>query len=148
MKKLILILALTIPVTAGIIFTGYRSSTQKQKAVRTNVLNTNKGGFPALEPEESEEWIMFRQESESIISGHEKQIAELKRNIENNKELFDDLYRKKVAILGEQINFIKARLEIYDKSPGNWESFSYGIKLEMDSIEKTFVELTSDNKKY
>ncbi len=147
MKKTILILVLTIPLTAGIIFTGYRSSAQKQEAVRTNILNTNEVFFTAQEPEETEEWILFRQESESIISGHEKQIAELKKTIENNKELFDELYRKKVAILGEQINFTKARLEIYDKSPGNWESFRYGIKLEMNTIEKTFVELTSDNNK-
>lgn len=147
MKKRILILALSIPLTAGIIFTGYRTSAQKQKAVRTNILNTNEVLVTAQEPEETEEWISFRQESELKINGHEKQIAELKRNIENNKELFDEVYRKKVAILGEKINFIKARLEIYDKSPGNWESFSYGIKLEMDSIEKTFVELTSDNNK-
>ena len=147
MKKLILILALTIPVTAGIIFTGYRSSTQKQKAVRTNILNTNEALITSQDPEKTEEWITFRQESDSKIYGHEKQIAELKRNIENNKELFDAVYRKKVAILGEQINFTKARLEIYDRSPGNWESFSYGIKLEMDSIEKTFWELTSDNNK-
>lgn len=146
MKKKFLILALTIPLTAGIIFTGYRTSAQKQKAVRINILNTKEVPFTAQEPE-TEEWISFRQESELIINGHEKQIAELKRNIENNKELFDAVYRKKVAILGEQINFIKARLEIYDRSPGNWESFSYGIKLEMDSIEKTFVELTSDNNK-
>lgn len=147
MRKKILILVLTIPLTAGIIFTGYRTSAQKQKAFRTNILNTNEVLITAEEPEETEEWISFRQESELIINGHEKQIAELKRNIENNKELFGEHYRKKVAMLGEQINFTKARLEIYDKSPGNWESFSYGIKLEMDSIEKTFVELTSDNNK-
>lgn len=147
MKKNILILVLSIPLAAGIIFTGYRATAQKQKAVRTNILNTDKVFITAQETEDSEEWILFRQESESIISGHEKQIAELKTNIENNKELFDEVYMKKVAILGEQINFIKTRLEIYDKSPGNWDSFSYGIKLEMDSIEKTFVELTSYNDK-
>jgi hypothetical protein len=147
MKKKFLILAITIPLATGIIFTGYRSSAHKQKPVRTNILNTNEVFFTTQEPEESVEWVLFRQESDSIISSHEKQITELKTNIENNKELFDELFRKKVAILGEKINFIKARLEIYDKSPGNWESFSYGIKLEMDSIEKTFVELTSDNNK-
>ncbi len=147
MKKKILILALSIPLATGIIFTGYRASAQKQKTVKSNKLNNTEVLITAQEPEETEEWISFRKESESKISGHERQIAELKRNIENNKELFDAVYRKKVAILGEQINFTKTRLEIYDKSPGNWESFSYGIKLEMDSIEKTFVELTSDNNK-
>lgn len=147
MKKNILILVLTIPLAAGLIFTGYRSSAQKHETVQTNILIATEVVITAQELEEAEEWISFRQESESKISGHEKQINELKINIENNEELFDALYRKKVAILGEQINFIKARLENYGKSPGNWDSFRYGIKQEMDTIEKTFVELTFNNNK-
>jgi len=38
MKKTIFILVLTIPFAAGIIFTGYRSSTQEKKAAQTKVL--------------------------------------------------------------------------------------------------------------
>jgi len=147
MKKNILILILTISLAAGIIFTGYRSSAQKQKAVQTSMLNTKWVLNTTQKPEEAEEWESFRKESESKISYNETQIIELKVNIENNEELFDVPYKKKVAILGEQIRFIKARLENYEKSPSNWESFRSGIKQEMDTLEKALVELTDDNKK-
>jgi len=145
MKKTFLILVLTIPLVAGIIFTGYRSSAQKQKAVQPNVLIVNRALNTAQKPAEAEEWIRFRQESESKISNHEKRITELKTEIKNNEEIFDAIYRKKVAILEEQIKFIKARLENYDKSPVNWESFSYGINQDMDAIEKALMELTVSN---
>jgi len=145
MKKTFLILVLTIPLVAGIIFTGYRSSAQKQKAVQPNVLIVNRALNTAQKPAEAEEWIRFRQESESKISNHEKRITELKTEIKNNEEIFDAIYRKKVAILEEQIKFIKARLENYDKSPVNWESFSYGINQDMDAIEKALMELTVGN---
>jgi len=145
MKKTIFILVLTIPLVAGIIFTGYRSSAQKQKAVQPNVLIVNRALNTAQKPAEAEEWIRFRQESESKISNHEKRITELKTEIKNNEEIFDAIYRKKVAILEEQIKFIKARLENYDKSPVNWESFSYGINQDMDAIEKALMELTVGN---
>jgi len=145
MKKTIFILVLTIPLVAGIIFTGYRSSAQKQKAVQPNVLIVNRALNTAQKPAEAEEWIRFRQESESKISNHAKRITELKTEIKNNEEIFDAIYRKKVAILEEQIKFIKARLENYDKSPVNWESFSYGINQDMDAIEKALMELTVSN---
>lgn len=145
MKKKILILVLTIPLAAGIIFTGYRSSAQRQKAIRPNVLNVNRALISVQKPAEAEEWIRFRQESESKINDHDKRITDLKTEIKNNEEAFDVPYRKQVAILAEQIRFIKARLENYDKSPGNWESFRYGINHDMDAIEKAFLELTAGN---
>jgi len=155
MKKTIFILVLTITLTAGIIFAGYRSSAQKQKALQTTVLYANRnlnavkndGNSLAQKPLNTGEWILFKSESELKISDHEKRIAELKTEIKNNEEIFDAPYRKKVAYLAEQINFIKARLENYDKSPGNWESFRQGIKHDMDTIEKAFLELTAGNKK-
>lgn len=99
----------------------------------------------AQKPAEAGEWIKFRQESELKINDHIKRITELKIEIKNNEEVFDALYRKKVAMLVEQIKFIKARLENYDKSPGNWESFRYGINNDMDTIEKALMELTVGN---
>lgn len=147
MKKPFLILVLLIPFAAGIVFTGYRSSAQKQKAVQPNLLIVNQALKTEQKPAEAEEWIRFRQESELKISDHDKRITKLKTEIKNNEEVFDASYRKKVAILAEQIRFIKARLENYDKSPGNWESFRYGINYDMDAIEKAFLELIIDNKK-
>jgi hypothetical protein len=145
MKKTILIIVLTIPLAAGIIFTSYRSSAQKQKSAQPKMLYINGALNAAQKPAEAGEWIKFRQESELKINDHIKRITELKIEIKNNEEVFDALYRKKVAMLVEQIKFIKARLENYDKSPGNWESFRYGINNDMDTIEKALMELTVGN---
>ena len=155
MKKTIITLVLTLALLAGLFFTGYRSSAQKQKEIQAKVLypdralNTvkNDGNSLAQKPLDTGEWILFKSESELKISDHDKRIAGLKTEIKNNEEIFDAPYRKKVAYLAEQIKFIKARLENYDKSPGNWESFRQGINHDMDMIEKAFLELTTDNKK-
>ena len=155
MKKTIFILVLTITLTAGIIFAGYRSSAQKQKEIQDKVLYAdralnavkNAGNSLAQKPLINGEWIIFKTESELKINDHDKRIAGLKTEIKNNEEIFDAPYRKKVAYLAEQIKFIKARLENYDKSPGNWESFRQGINHDMDTIEKAFLELTAGNKK-
>ena len=155
MKKKIIILVLTVSLLAGLFFTGYRSSAQKQKALQTTVLYANRnlnavkneGNSLAQKPLNTGEWILFKSESELKIIDHEKRITGLKTEIKNNEEIFDASYRKKVAYLAEQIKFIKARLENYDKSPGNWESFRQGINHDMDTIEKAFLELTAGNKK-
>jgi len=42
MKIMIFLAALTIPLMAGIMLTGYQSSTQKKEAVRTKVQDVNK----------------------------------------------------------------------------------------------------------
>jgi len=145
MKKSIFILVLIISLVAGIIFTGYRSSAQKQKAVQPTVLFVNRALNTGQNPVEAEEWIRFRKDSESKIRNHDKRISDLKTEIKSNEDVFDAPYRKKVAILAEQIKFVKARLENYDKSPGNWESFRHGINHDMDAIEKAFLELNVGN---
>ena len=155
MKKKLFFLVLTIPLLAVLTFTGYRLSAQKQKAIQTKVLYAdralnvvkNDGNALAPKPLKPGEWILFKSESEMKIRDYDKRIAGFKTEIKNNEEIFDAPYRKKVAYLAEQINFIKARLENYEKSPGNWESFRNGIDHDMDAIEKAFPELTAGNKK-
>lgn len=155
MKKKLFFLVLTIPLLAVLTFTGYRSSAQKQKAIQTKVLYAdralkavkNDGNAIAQKPINPGEWILFKSESEMKIRDYEKRIAGFKTEIKENEELFDASYRKKVAYMAEQINFIKARLENYEKSPGNWESFRLGINNDMHAIEKAFLELTAGNKK-
>ncbi len=81
------------------------------------------------------------------IGDLENQIAELKINIKDNEEIFDALYRKKVAVLTEKIKFIKTRLENYENSPGNWESFSNEINHDIATLVKALSELKVEKKK-
>jgi hypothetical protein len=146
MKRTVLILILTIIIAAGIIFTGYRSSAQKQKTAQMNMIYASRAVNKGQKPAEVEEWIKFRYESGLKIGDLENQIAELKINIKDNEEIFDALYIKKVAVLTEKIKFIKTRLENYENSPGNWESFSNEINHDMATLVKALSELNVEKK--
>jgi hypothetical protein len=155
MKKTIFILVLTIPLAAGIIFTGYRSSAHKLKVAQTKMLisdrdlnaRQNVAIIEVGKPINPEEWIKFKNESELKIGNNEIQIAELNREIKSQGELSEALYKKKVAYLEQQNKFMKARLESYEKGPSNWESFKYGFNYDMDAIGKALKDFTADNKK-
>ena len=154
MKKIIFILALAIPLTAGIIFTGYRSSTQKQKAAQYKDPYANRDFNAAMlantvaeKQINSEEWMTFKSESERKIRNHEIRIAELNLEIKNQGEKSDALYRKKIANLEQQNKFMKAMLENFEKGPSNWESFNSGFNRDMDAIENALKDLTIDIKK-
>jgi len=153
-KKIIIILVLAIPLTAGIIFTGYRSSANKLNAAQTNNLLTdrelnsklNVANITTGKLLNAEEWTTFKNESELKIRNHEIRIVELKSEIKNLGELSGALYKKKVAYLEQQNKFLKARLESYEKGPSNWESFRNGFNNDMDAIGKALKDFKFDNK--
>ena len=153
MKKTFIILAI-ITLMVGIILTGYRSSTQKQKVVQADMLYT-KRDLNAAQKEantvtqkslNAEEWITFKRESELKISEYEIRINELKIRMKTQGEKSDALCMKNIDRLEEQNKYSKARLVNYEKGPGNWESFKYGFNHEMDAIENALNDLTVDNK--
>ena len=55
--------------------------------------------------------------------------------MKTQEELFDAPARKKIANLEQQNKYAKSRLENFEKSPSNWDSFKYGFTNEMDAIE-------------
>jgi len=143
MKKMIFFAALTIPLMAGVIFTGFWSSTQKQKAAQAKMQALNAAEKAAT----AEEWLTFKSESELKIRDNEILITELKVKIEKQEDIFDALYKKKIAYLEEQIKYMKLRLEAFEKWQSNWESFKYGFNQEMDTIGNALKYLTVDNNK-
>jgi len=135
---------------AGIIFAGYRSSNQKGKSARANMLlveqdlNVSKkeGNTVAQKPVNDEEWLTFKNESELKIRDHEVRIIELKIKVKTQEEIFDAPARKKIANLEQQNKYAKSRLENFEKSPSNWDSFKYGFNNEMDAIENALKDLS------
>jgi len=128
---------------AGVIFTGFWSSTQKQKAAQAKMQALNAAEKAAT----AEEWLTFKSESELKIRDNEILITELKVKIEKQEDIFDALYKKKIAYLEEQIKYMKLRLEAFEKWQSNWESFKYGFNQEMDTIGNALKYLTVDNNK-
>jgi len=153
MKKTIIILSI-MTFMAVIIFTGYRSSAQKQKSAQANLLYVNQdlnaaqkdANTEVMKSVNQEEWITFKSESEQKIREYEIRISECKNEIENQGETSDAHYKKKIANLEQQNKYLTARLVNYEKGPGNWESFKYGFNNEMDAIDKALKDLTVDNK--
>ena len=154
MKKMIFILAVTT-IMAGTIFTGCQSSTQKQQAAQDKVQDSRQdlnaaqknANEVAQKAATAEEWKTFKSESELKIKDNEIRINELTVRMKKPGESFDALYEKKITNLGQQNKDLKARLEAYEKSQSNWESFKREFNHDMDAIGQALKDLTVDNKK-
>jgi hypothetical protein len=155
MKKMIFFATLTIPLMAGIIFTGYWSSTQKQKAAQTKMVFANLDLIAAQEDANAatqvvatpEEWNTFKSESELKIRDNEIRITELNVKLKNPGEIFDAPYEKKIALLELQNKDMKARLEAYEKIQSNWETFRREFNHDMVVIGDELKYLTVYNRK-
>jgi hypothetical protein len=128
MKIMIFLVSLTIPVMAGIMVTGYLSSTQQIEAARANVQDASQDLNAAQEDTNAvvqkvatgEEWKTFnKSEFEQKIKANEIRITELNVKIRKTAELFDAFYVKKIANLEKENRFLKARLVAYEKSQSN-----------------------------
>jgi len=129
MKIMIFLVALTIPLMAGIMFTGYKSSTQKKEVAQTKVQDANQDLNVVQKDTNSavqkvvtvEEWKTFnKSEFELKIKTNEKRIIELNIKIRKTAELFDTFYVKKIGNLEEENRFLKSRLVAYEKFQQNY----------------------------
>jgi len=140
---------------AGTIFTGCQSSIQKQEAAQAKVREAKQdlnaaqkdANAAAQVVATAEEWKAFRSESELKIKDNEIRITELNVKMKKPGEIFDGLYAKKIANLEQQNKEMRARLEAYEKSQSNWESFKREFNHDMDAIGQALKDLTVDNKK-
>lgn len=128
MKKMIFLVALTIPLMSGTMFTGYRSSTEKKETARIIVqdarqdLNVVQKDTNALvqKVKTTEEWKKFnKSEFELKIMANERRITELNEKIKKTSELFDRLYLKRITDLEKENRFLKSRLGAYEKNQLN-----------------------------
>lgn len=155
MKKTILILVGTSVFIAGMIFTGCQSSTQRQEAAQLKVQDAredlNSAKKEANEAAQivatAEEWKAFRSESELKIKANEIRITELKAKMNKPGEILDPLYSQRITTLEQQNKDLRARLDAYEKSQSNWESFKREFNSDMDAIGRAFQNLTVDNKR-
>src|SRR5450759_2975966 len=97
MKTMIFLVALTIPLMSGIMFTDYQSSTQKEEAARAKVqdvkqdLNAAQKDTNAVVQKvaTAKEWKTFnKSDFELKIKKNEMRITELNVKMRNPSELF------------------------------------------------------------
>jgi hypothetical protein len=100
MKKMIFPVTLMIPLMAGIMFTGYQSSTQKKedaqipaKMIAINEAQKNNFGRK--------------------IKTNEIRINNLNAKIKKPAEIFDSFYLKRIANLEKENRYLKTRIEAF-----------------------------------
>ena len=132
MKKMIILVALMIPLMEGIMFPGYQSSTQIKEVVQTKVqdakqdLNAAQKDTNAIgrKVATAKEWKTFNKRNfELKIGANERRIIKLNVKLKKPSELFDSFYLEKIANLEKENGFLKSRLDAYSKSQSSLESF-------------------------
>ena len=155
MKKTFFILVVATVFVAGTIFTSCTSATQKQESARLKVqdaredLNTAKKEANVADQKvaTAEEWKAFKNESELKINSNEVRINELKVKRNKPGQILDPLYSKRITALEQQNRDLRTKLNDYEKSQTNWESFKREFNSGMDAIGEAFKNLTVDNTK-
>ena len=59
----------------------------------------------------------------------------------------DAVYEQRIDTLEKKNRDLKARVDAYDKSQSDWESFKREFNHDMDELGQAFKDLTVDNKK-
>lgn len=147
-------LALTMLI-GGTIFTACQSSAQKQENADAKLQDAKEelkdvkqdANVEAQKEATAEEWTTFRNESQEKIWANEKQIAELKVKMNKPGKLLDAAYAKRIDSLEEKNKDLKRRMDAYEKSHSDWESFKREFNYDMDELGKALKDLTVDNKK-
>jgi len=154
MKKTTITLIATTMLVAGAIFTSCKSPAQKKDAAQAKVEDAQKdldaaqtdANAESQKVATAEEWKAFKSESELKIRDNEIRIGELKAKKNKPGKLFDSLYEKKIDALEQQNRNMQARIDAYDKSHSDWESFKTEFNHDMDELGKALKDLTVDNK--
>ena len=141
MKILIFLVALMIPFVVGIQAKG-QDAKQDLNAAQKNT------DIVAHQEQTAEEWKTFnKSDFELEIKANEMRITELNVKMIKPSTLFDSFYVKKIANLEKENRFMKGRLEAYEKSQSNWESFKREFNHDIDAIGQALNDLTVDNKR-
>ncbi len=151
MKKKIL-LALSL-VTGSLAFFGCQSTEQKQKTAEATVQETQKDliearndvNEEAKKSATNEEWSAYRNQMLVKIQANEKQIAVLKAKMDKSGKLLDAAYAKKIESLEDKNNELKQRMDEYEKSQSDWESFKREFNHDINELENALKDIMVDN---
>jgi chromosome segregation ATPase len=139
----------------GVVFISCQSTAEKTDAAEAKVQDAKDELKEARKDENvqaqkaatAEEWVTFRNESQEKIWANEKHIAELKVKMNKPGKLLDAAYAKKIDSLEEKNRDLKRRMDAYEKSQSDWETFKREYNHDMDELGNALKDLTVDNKK-
>jgi len=148
MKSINVILAVSI-FMAGAMLTGCQSSGTKVENAE-NKLQDAKNDVHAAKQDLNQaikdtvtEYQKFKVASDEKIATHEKNIAEFKTKIANEKKENRAVYERKLANLEKKNSNMKKKLANYKaEEKDNWEKFKIAYNRDMENLSTDFRELT------
>jgi hypothetical protein len=137
------------------LFAGCASNAEKEATAAENVTDAKQelqevkkeAGEDAVKTANAEEWQAFKTDAETKIKDNDIRIAELKEKMKKSGKTMDAVYEKKIDNLQERNKDLEVKLQNYEKSQSDWESFKTEFNHDMDEFGKAFKDLTVDNKK-
>jgi hypothetical protein len=154
MKKTIFFLAITTFIV-GTVLVSCKSTTkeevesqEKVDVAEQNLKDAKDSLVVAKKAATAEEWQTFKNQTDSVISYNEAQIAELKLKMQNAGKSVDAKYQKNIDILEQKNKDLKVKADTYkNDANSDWQSFKREFKHDMDEIGQAFKDVTVDNKK-
>ena len=154
MKRTTFILPVAISLAIAAFGFSCQSSAQKEKAAQKEVQDAkedlrevrNEANAEAQKVATAEEWKAFRIDADEKIRNNDVRIAELRVKMKKPGVIFDEQYAKKIDLLQEQNRALIVKMDAYEKSQSNWETFKTEFNHDMDELGKALKDLTVDNK--
>jgi hypothetical protein len=109
MKKIIFILAVTILVGCKSTTKEEIESQEKVDVAEQNLKDAKDSLIVAKKAATAEEWQTFKDQTDSVISYNETQIAELKMKMQNTGKSVDAKYQKNIDILEQKTRILKSK---------------------------------------
>lgn len=146
MRKTTMTLAL-ITLMAGAIFTSCHTSDRKDKTAQVEDAKQGQKEMNAQEQTSaiSEEWKSFKTKSQIKINDNEIRIVELKATIKTSEKKIDVYYKKTIDKLEQKNQDLKMRMEAYEKTLNDWESFRRDFNHDLDETAQALIDLTTNN---
>jgi hypothetical protein len=154
MKKIIFSLAITTFIV-GTTLVGCKPTTkeeiesqEKVDIAKQNLKDAKDSLAVAKKEATAEEWQTFKNQTDSVISYNEAQIAELKLKMQKTGKSADAKYQKNIDILEQKNKNLKIKVDTYkNDANSDWQSFKREFNHDMEEIGQAFKDLTVDNKK-
>ncbi|HQR94110.1 MAG TPA: hypothetical protein PLK14_13660 [Sediminibacterium sp.] len=150
MKQPITILYLACMLIGGISFNGCKTPDQKVNDAQIQVENAkenlekveDKAAVAEIKAANAEEWKIFKNESEAKIKTNEIRISELKSKIKRSGYPMDDLNAKRVDTLEMQNRKLQSKVDDYNKTMTDWETFKREFNRDMDGLGSALKDFT------
>lgn len=150
MKQSITILCLATILIGGISLNGCKTPGEKVNDAQIQVDNAKenlekvetKAVVAEIKAANAEEWKIFKNESEAKIKTNEIRISELKSKIKRSGYPMDNLNTKRVDTLEMQNKMLQSKVDNYNKTMTDWETFKKEFNHDMDGLGTALKDFT------